>query len=178
MQELQAGGDTAGLSNTFLKTGVPETREDYFYMTENKDKYDAAFGETAASGNESKALQMVNNILGGNVEGITGAVRTGNIPGISQITGSATTQTDWEGLQSLLSLAKRGELKGSGQVSDFETRMLEKAALAGLDQRLPAEEFKRRLLLLKNDLESGGASDNTQSQQQNNNDPLGIMGGY
>lgn len=59
-------------------------------------------------------------------------------------------------------MAARGQLKGSGQVSDFETKMLEKAALAGLDPtRQSEEEFLAGLNQLKLDLQSGGAVDAT-----------------
>lgn len=153
-----AQSDTSNLSDQFLKTGVPTSAKEFEFLQKNKDAF--ANLTTPVNNNKNKALTMVNNILGGNMGGISGALRTGHIPGISQLSGSATTQTDYDGLKALLSLAERGQLKGSGAVSDFETKMLEKAALAGLNQNLPTDEFKRRLELLKSDLESGGAADN------------------
>lgn len=151
--------ETAGLSAGFIKTGVPETAADFVFRMKNPTGF-ATYGSSGSTNNnQNKALTMVNNILGGNIGGISGAVRTGNIPVVGQMSGSATTQADYDGLKALLALAERGQLKGSGQVSDFETKMLEKAALAGLNQNLPTDEFKRRLELLRNDLMSGGATD-------------------
>lgn len=117
--------------------------------------------------NNNKALTMVNNILGGDYQSITG---TFQVPRFMDRVhgGSAQVRADMDGLKSLLSLAKRGELKGSGQVSDFETKMLEKAALAGLDTNLPEDEFYRRLQQLQADLMQGGAtSSNTNSSMSN-----------
>jgi hypothetical protein len=106
---------------------------------------------------------MVNNILSGDTKGITGAFRTGQIPVISNLAGTVGQQTDYDGLKSLLALAERGQLKGSGTVSDFEAKMLEKAAMAGLNQNLPDDEFRRRLQILQQDLMSGGATANNMS---------------
>jgi len=111
-----------------------------------------------AGQNNQKALGLVNRILSGNLAGISGTFRSGNIPGLNIITGSGQTQADFEGLKNLLALASRGQLKGSGAVSDFEARMLEKAAMAGLDPtKMSTPEFKRRLEELRADL-SGGQS--------------------
>jgi len=153
-QQLSTGDGQ--LSENFLKTGTPTTAAEYKFLQSNKDAF-ATVG-SSSNGNNGKALQMVNNLLGENLGAISGAVRTGSIPVIGQLNGGATAKTDYEGLQSLLSLAKRGELKGSGAVSDFESKMLEKAALAGLDTRLPTAEFKKRLQSLQQDLMGGDTS--------------------
>lgn len=156
--------ETKGLSPEFMQTGVAKTMQDFMYRSKNPDMFEKIKpGEATANGNnQNKALTLVNNLLNGNLNGISGGVRYGNVPIISQATGAATSQADFDGLKNLLALAERGQLKGSGAVSDFEARMLEKAALAGLNQNLPTDEFKRRLSLLQKDLMSGGATDSTQ----------------
>ena len=116
----------------------------------------ASTASQPTTNNQNKALTLVNNLLNGNYQAVSGGFRT---PGFIApfVKGAGEAITDYEGLKSLLALAERGQLKGSGAVSDFEAKMLEKAALAGLNSRLPEDEFKRRLELLRNDLISGGA---------------------
>lgn len=143
------------LSDVFMQTGQPQTEADFKYMTEN---YEALEKMKSPQGgqNQGKALSLVNSLLQGNTEAVSGGFRT---PGIIAplVPGAAAARADYEGIKNLLSLAERGQLKGSGAVSDFEARMLEKAALAGLSTELPEDEFIRRLQFLKADLEAGGA---------------------
>lgn len=156
----------ASASPDFLKTGQPKTAQDQFIIFKYPKEAEAymkmltdskTLSGSQSGGNKNKALTMVNNILSKDTKNITGALKTGNIPVLNTITGSVGSQTDYDGLKSLLALAERGQLKGSGTVSDFEAKMLEKAAMAGLNQDLPDNEFRRRLEILKQDLMSGGA---------------------
>lgn len=137
----------------FLQTGVPQTRADYIYMDKNPDKYDKQGGEE----DSGKVVGMVDKLLSGGTKGVSGAFRPGAIPGVGAVWGNAgQQQANWEGLKNLLTLARRGELKGSGAVSDFETRMLEKAALAGLDPaKMNDEAFRVGLEQLAQDLSQG-----------------------
>ena len=154
----------------FMATGVPTTQAEYEFMVTNADKMKELGilpGGSQAGSNQNKALTMVNNILQGDTKNITGAMRTGSVPILSTLTGAVGKQTDYDGLKSLLALAERGQLKGSGTVSDFEAKMLEKAAMAGLNQNLPDDEFRRRLTLLQQDLMSGGATANNMSMANN-----------
>lgn len=143
------------LSDVFMQTGQPQTEADFKYMTEN---YEALEKMKSPQGgqNQGKALSLVNSLLQGNTGAVSGGFRT---PGFIAplVPGAAAARADYEGIKNLLSLAERGQLKGSGAVSDFEARMLEKAALAGLSTELPEDEFIRRLQFLKADLEAGGA---------------------
>lgn len=159
-QEKLKLGNTDGLSESFMKTGVPETMADMIWRTKNptdaKTLYEQATSQgTQAGGNQNKALTMVKSLLSQDTKPITGFNRI-VVPG----TAGSVTKTDWEGLKSLLTLAERGQLKGSGAVSDFETKMLEKAAAAGLSPNLPDDVFRQRLQQLQSDLESGGATSN------------------
>jgi len=155
--------DASKLSPEFMATGKPTNQAEYDYLVQNADKFKTLgiIGDQA-NGNQNKALTMVNNLLAKDTKGITGVLRTGNSP-IAAWTGAAGAQADYDGLKNLLALAERGQLKGSGAVSDFEAKMLEKAAMAGLNQNLPDDEFRRRLELLQKDLMSGGATANNMS---------------
>lgn len=153
-------------SQGFKDTGMPQDANDQFLIfkyPKEAEAYmkmitDSKAASGQANGNKGKALTMVSNLLGKDTKSITGAVQTGNVPVLSTLTGAVNAQTDFDGLKALLALAERGQLKGSGAVSDFESKMLEKAALAGINQNLPDNEFRKRLELLKQDLESGGAA--------------------
>lgn len=162
-QEKLKLGNVDNLSESFLKTGVPQTMNDLIFRQKNPDKAKSIYEQAQAQGgtgkatNEQKALNLVDSLLSQDTNPITGLNRI-VLPGSS----GSVTKTDWEGLKSLLTLAARGQLKGSGAVSDFETRMLEKAAAAGLSENLPDAEFRKRLQQLKQDLELGGATSSTE----------------
>lgn len=68
-------------------------------------------------------LQLINDILK-NPGAVSGPIQTGSIP----FTSGATTKNQYEQLKGALSLENRSKLKGSGAISDFEARTLEKAA--------------------------------------------------
>lgn len=122
-------------------------------------EYQNAGTSTAGSENKNKVATMIQNLLNADTNPITGFNRI-VLPG----TKGATTKADWEGLKNLLALAKRGELKGSGAVSDFEAKMLEKAAMAGLDPTMDDATFRSRLQLLMNDLSAEGAVASSQAK--------------
>lgn len=182
--------ETAGLSPEFLQSGTPTNRADQEFIFKNPDKAKTISellksSNGGAGNNQNKALTLVNNLLnrGGSqitgssgTDSITGAVRTGGIPVISSVLGSSLPQADYDGLKSLLALAERGQLKGSGAVSDFEAQMLQKAAMAGLNQNLPDAEFRKRLQQLKTDLESGGATSSVSAGQVRVISPDGQVG--
>lgn len=153
----------------FMATGVPTNQQEYEFLISNqeafKNLYPELFGDTSAGEGKNKALTMVNNLISGNVDAISGGFRPGSTPVLNKIFGGGQEAAQWEGLKNLLTLARRGELKGTGAVSDFETKMLEKAALAGLDPTKQSEaQFLAGLKQLQQDLMQGGAVDvNNQS---------------
>jgi hypothetical protein len=151
--------ETANLSPEFMKTGVPQTMNDFIYRTKNAGAFENKIGaETKSAGNSGKVLGMIDKLLGSDTKPITGLNRI-VIPGTS----ASTTQASWDGLKSLLTLAERGQLKGSGSVSDFETQILEKAAAAGLDPRMDDAAFRARLQEIRNELaaEAGQQTDSS-----------------
>lgn len=68
-------------------------------------------------------LQIVEDVLK-NPGAISGLIQTGSIP----FTAGATTKNQYEQLKGLLALDSREKLKGSGAISDFESKTLERAA--------------------------------------------------
>lgn len=159
--------ETNSLSDVFMQTGVPQTEADYKYYVENKDKVDSMVGGGTQNSNQNKALGLVDSLLSGNVAAISGGFRPGSTPILNKIFGGGQEAAQWEGLKNLLALAGRGQLKGSGAVSDFEAKMLEKAALAGLDPTKQTEEqFYAGLKQLQNDLRAGGAVNQSQQVQR------------
>jgi hypothetical protein len=150
--ELKKAGmadKTTNLSETFLTTGQPTTREDYVYKLENPDNVTKAMGD----GNQDKQLllSVISSLKNGNIGGITGGLRYGFIPGSE----AALTKNYYEQLKGLLSLENREKLKGSGAISNYESEVLERAASA-LGQNLSEDQFRAVL----NDIETqlGGSS--------------------
>ena len=144
MQELQSGGDTAGLSDTFLQTGQPTTREDYFYMMENKDKYNEAFGTDKQSEEKQQMTNIVDQLLNSNIGEITGLRGLTNFPGQPE----QRTLALYDQLRNMLSLENREKLKGTGTISDYEAKMLEQASLA-LNTKMSEADFRNVLEQLR-----------------------------
>lgn len=150
-----------GLSESFLTTGKPSTMNDMLYIKDNPDfaKNITSLGLSTGDGYKN-IISAIDRVLGGNTQGISGAFRSGNLPILSQATGSGATQADWNALKSMLSLEGRQQLKGSGAISDFEAKILEQAATEGIDPtRMTEEQFVSRL----NDLRARLAGSSTQS---------------
>src|SRR3990167_3469511 len=74
--------------------------------------------------------------------------------------GKATTAKNiYDQIKGMLSLENRQKLKGSGAISDFEARTLERAA-SSLGRNQSDEEFMNTLRQLQSDLLAGGISQN------------------
>lgn len=84
-------------------------------------------------------LQIVEDILK-NPGAISGLIQTGSIP----FTAGATTKNQYEQLKSILSLDSRDKLKGSGAISDFESKTLERAA-SSLGRNQGEADFENNL---------------------------------
>lgn len=95
-------------------------------------------GKTDASAMLSN-VQLVNDIIG-NAGAISGPIQTGSIP----FTAGSTTKNQYEQLKGILALDKRTLLKGSGQISDYESRVLDRAA-SDLGRNQTESDFKKSL---------------------------------
>jgi len=93
-------------------------------------------GDTSAIMNN---LNLVNKILE-NPGVISGPVQTGSIP----FTAGATIRNQYNQLKGILALDNRQKLKGSGAISDFESRTLERAA-SSLGRNQSEAEFTKNL---------------------------------
>lgn len=94
------------------------------------------------------ALGLVNELLGMNTNAITG------IPSISSLfpgSQAQLTKNTYDQLKGILSLENRQLLKGSGAISDYEFKVLEKAS-SKLGTNLSNADFKKVLTDLKKDL--------------------------
>jgi hypothetical protein len=159
------------LSESFKQSGVPQTAQDAFfankypeYMKNLKDIYteQAKTGDTSTQGQEQKneIITIIDNLRKtGGIGGITGFTGTGFIPGSK----AAIAKAYYDQLQALLSLENRNSLKGSGAISDFEARLLEKAASA-LNLNLSETQFNQILNDLYQSLSQGGQTTTTGSK--------------
>lgn len=117
------------------------------------DQYRQNKGATQGSETSSTILKLVNSILP-NASRITGLGQNPlNFLGIT----NAKTLNEYNQLKGLLSLENRQLLKGSGAISDYESRVLDKAA-SSLGRNLTNEEFISVLNEMKKDLEGKTAT--------------------
>lgn len=91
------------------------------------------------------AYSLANDILGSDFSSVVG------VPGLSKFVPGSKAQyvkNQIDQLKGFLSLENRTKLKGSGAISDFESRTLEKAASA-LGTNLSEKDFARELSKIK-----------------------------
>jgi len=78
--------------------------------------------------NVEDALNLTNNLLEeGNIGAITGTIRGVETPIYNRWSGALETQEKVNSLINKLTLLERSGLKGQGQITDFETRILQNA---------------------------------------------------
>jgi hypothetical protein len=122
-------------------------------------------GTSSTSGsNEAKdTVNLIDEVLGsGNLKGVTGISIANKIPG----TASYDLQRKIDQIKDKLALAARGQLKGQGQVSDMETRMLQNAVTA-LDSGMSEQAFIAELNKVKSILQrDNNIADDSLSPEQ------------
>jgi hypothetical protein len=170
MAKLTEQNTMPNVSDWFKQTGQPQTTEDFNFIYKKPEAATAlqkiletSSASQTAKSSKGNVVGVIDNILNGDLAGIMGYDKYNPA---NKLPGSAAQQTQnyYDQLKSMLSLEGRTALKGSGQISDFEAKMLEKAASAGLGQNLSEEQARIILEQLKNDL-SGGSSDSYGSGQ-------------
>ncbi len=141
----------SGINNDYQSTDS-EIRKGIFDVSLQGAK--AARSSGGAKQLKSDALGTVNKLLGSNLAAVSGTFRYGNTPLLNQLGGSGDTQTLIDQLKSQLQLDNIKYLKGSGQISDAEQRIV--AAVNGLDQgKMSETAFFQRL----GDIQVGLAQD-------------------
>jgi hypothetical protein len=142
------------LDNSIKKRQVKESIA--LGITSPKDvatTYPDLANEAVAGGTPIEGIQKKSSGIGQDVQSITKKLLerdTGPITGLLQIrshipgTQAAYTKDLYDQLKGVLSLENRNYLKGSGQISDYESTLLANAATA-LNQNLSNEDFKQVL---------------------------------
>ena len=136
-QRAMAAGDTA-------------EAEKIYSQYEKEVKYQAESQTTQKATNEvSDTIASIDTVLKRNLNPVTGIWRVlGNVPG----TNAYDTRRMVEQVKSQLQLASVGKLKGQGQVSDAERRILADAATA-LDSGMTEKAFRDELNKVRKILE-------------------------
>lgn len=107
-----------------------------------KDELEKSDKEKAAQQQTSQALQAVNDLISGDrYKSISGPTQTGSIP----FFGDRQAVGVYDQLQGILKLGARQLLKGQGQISDYEGKVL--ASAASSLTRLTSESQMRDALL-------------------------------
>jgi len=130
-QAMKAGIDMNALMSEVSKMGMPDTNKE-------EEKENAAAVE---------GLDLTNRILEDDKhKGISGFIggTTRTLPG----TDAWQTASTFNQLKGALSLEKRQMLKGQGQISDFEFKVLGQAA-TDMDRSSSEDDFKKSLLKVR-----------------------------
>jgi hypothetical protein len=124
-------------------------------------------GENTKSSGTADVSSIVSQLLSLDTKPITGWLRLGGvIPGGQ----GQVAKGLYDQLMALLSVENRQMMKGSGQISDFEAKMLERAA-SRIRPQMSDEDFRASLMELQQALGGGQVA----SGGTNQNDPLGIL---
>lgn len=122
-----------------IKDGQLRLDKDGNLVIDNKPK---------VSEGKQEILDVANQLLGENTKPITGVLQLESlVPG----THAKRTEAVYNQLKGLLSLDNRSKLKGSGAISDFEARTLERAA-SSLDRNMSDDDFRKTLKELRDKL--------------------------
>jgi len=139
-QQLSTGDGQ--LSENFLKTGVPTTAAEYKFLQANKDAFATKSSSSSAGINE--ATTLIDEISNSNLKPVTGVSGKIGLAAAIPGTDAYTLNNKITQLKSKLQLASAGLLKGQGQVSDAERRMLAEAVTA-LNTGMSEKDFKAEL---------------------------------
>lgn len=160
MKFLQLGGDNAIKVAQTIQAGSKIAGDQYTELMKlNNTSKDT-------SGAKANMVGLIDEILSKDTKPITGTLQIGPY---FQGDPSQLTANKFNQLQSMLSLGNREQLKGSGAISDFEAKMLEKAA-SSLGRNLGDEDFRNELLKLKQSL--SGGTNGTTNFNVSSQDPL------
>lgn len=166
------------LSEAFMTTGVPQTETDYRYMVENAGNYEK-MANTQSTGVVSDADKqtasdistLVNEVLSDRnaLAGITGFWRGGVLT-----TGGQTAKAKLERIANLLTVKARGALKGQGQISDAETKMLASAQSILNNRAASTDEIVNELYRIQEEANNvlQGNTSYTNLNQSYNSDSL------
>ncbi len=122
--------------------------QEEFQYTYAAEMAKAQGGQAEQSQTNAEMVGLIDQILSYDTKPITGFMQIGAaIPG----TQAQGTKALYDRLQSMLSLQGRQQLKGSGAISDYEMKILEKAA-SSLSRSMSDDQFRVTLRQLQADL--------------------------
>lgn len=147
------------LSPEFMATGIPSNQMEYEYLIKNQGAfeklYPGTFGQgvnPAAQAEKDQIVNLVDRVLNTDTNNLTGSVRLGTV----YSTQARDTQALVEQIKAKLALNEREKLKGSGTITDQETKMLEKA-VTNLSYPMSDTAFRTELMNIKAALQGQGA---------------------
>lgn len=143
-----------------IYTGTKSAGEG-FSLSPGQTRYDAFGNPIATAPDQDKitatqsagkatqeVLDVVDALIGSDTNAISGLPSaTAFIPG----TAAQKTKNLYDQLKGMLALQNRQQLKGSGAISDFEAKVLERAA-SSLGRNLSDADFRATLIQLRTDL--------------------------
>jgi hypothetical protein len=159
-QKLAEAG-ASQLSEGFLTSGQPQTRADYEWMINNRDKYDQSFvNQGQVNAQKQDLLSLVNQAKNSDLGVLSGAWGKS---GIGTLWGSGLeTKALIDQIKNKLTVEAREKLRGQGQISDKETEMLANS-VSKLQPGMTQEGLKAELLEIENILNGKYRYDGGQS---------------
>ncbi len=94
--------------------------------------------DTSVSNEKQQLINDIDEVMGRDIGAMTG------LPNLFKIGQNITTKAKVEQIKSKLGLEARKKLKGSGQISDYEMKILEKS-VGALNYRMKDADFKAEL---------------------------------
>jgi len=148
---IRAINSQVGLNNIEKENLIQQAYQTAQGKVDEIDNYIAQLqyqntGTSTTGSNEAQdTVNLIDEVLGAeNLAGVTGISIANKIPG----TTSYTLQQKINQIKDKLALAARGQLKGQGAVSDYESKMLQNAATA-LNTGMNEADFKTELNKIK-----------------------------
>lgn len=118
-------------------------------MIEQQDK------EKSSQQSATQSIGLINTMLeGGAYKTISGIAQTGVIP----FTSGSKTSNQYNQLKSMLALGARGLLKGSGAVSDYESKVLNQST-SNLGRNLGEADFEKALKTVRGVLKTNSGQE-------------------
>jgi len=144
--------------------GDKEYSDYYDSLIKTEQDYQKQFGETEikaeATQEKQRTVGLIDEILERDTKPVTGALRLGgSIPGSPAV----ATKAKVDQLKALLSVDAREKMKGTGQISDYESKLLQQS-VAALKPSMSDEDFRAELDKIRGVLSKG--LDNQESQTE------------
>lgn len=169
-----------GVITDKVKKDLLEERKTRLEQNLSTDDIDAKLRQAGVftdDGSRKQVVDIIDQILAEqkNLEALYGDLRSGGVPLINRGKVQAT-KAKLDRLMNMLTVEERAKLKGSGQISDKETEMLENAVSTLGNKKQDTATVIAELNRIKSEMNKdifGGSTEDGEGNEES--DPLGIL---